>query len=234
MNGRYVSQPPPPPGVRAQTNGLFSISPQDNNNLQQLQRPSDRPGNFPNLADFASPIAAATSPPVRNAVVANTSANHNRTLSSSSQPNTGVLAYRSHREDPLQVGQIVHIRDYAESRINNRLVYILRPNDGSFTCLSFCQHSIIPVEHHVRVLTASIRPERTSVRVVRLNLSWNGTSHEPLATTFLNLREIWNVESADDIKFARLGSVTTHCRDNIAVWAADIFARSLRRASRSS
>lgn len=148
------------------------------------------------------------------------------------------VEYETHADCNLYLRDIVHIREeeQQDSRINNRVMLVLRKNDDSFTCLQFCRHPepTFTGKHHSRVTTSQVQtgpPARSSseaLPAVQITLEWNDTVYEPQQNTFLNLRETWNVETAGLITFAKLGYVNVDYWEDVRIRAAQIFAKSLK------
>jgi len=173
---------------------------------------SSRPGKFTKLSEFARPENQEPSN-----LNTNQSVNHNPiTL------------------DRISVSHIIHIEDRdPNSRIHDRIMLVIRTNPpSSVTCLSFCRHErVIDDEHcldHAKLTTetdsqskiASTSSSSTTLDAesdyfkLCVSLEYGGCKRRPMENAYINLKELWNIEYAEDVKFAILGkAVPSHWPD---------------------
>lgn len=229
-NHRYVPQPnamrPGPPPA----NGAIATS-APNTSDQHTTRSGKQSGKFLTLTDFAIP----------QQLLHGQTGNNTSTRSAARQQSQGSksVEYETHADRNLYLRDIVHIREeeQQDSRINNRVMLVLRKTDDSFTCLQFCRHpeATFTGKYHSPVTTsqvqagASARTSSEALPAVQITLlDWNDTAHEPQQHIFLDLRGTWNVETAGRITFAKLGYINVDCWEDVRIRAAQIFAKSLK------
>jgi len=107
---------------------------------------------------------------------------------------------------------------------------VIRTNPpSSVTCLSFCRHErVIDDEHcldHAKLATetdsqneitskssSSTTPDAESYYFkLYVSLEYGGCKRRPMENAYINLKELWNIEHAEVVKFAMLGkAVPSH------------------------
>lgn len=133
--------------------------------------------------------------------------------------------------DRISVSHIIHIEDSdPTSRIHDRIMLVIRTNPpSSVTCLSFCRHErVIDDEHcldHAKLATetdsqneitskssSSTTPDAESYYFkLYVSLEYGGCKRRPMENAYINLKELWNIEHAEVVKFAILGkAVPSH------------------------
>lgn len=142
---------------------------------------------------------------------------------------------------------IVHIKDKdPTSRIHDRIMLIIRDTSStSLTCLSFCKHSatLIHNKHcidHAKLISepgtnTGAPPQSPLISYgdpsdyfeLHVSLGWSGCKLNPVDDAYLNLMEIWNIESNQDVKFAVLGQATCQYWPAARSKIIDVFASSV-------
>lgn len=193
---------------------------------------SSRPGKFASLSEFAIP---------------------------ENQGPLGSTPNQSVHHDPIilnriYVPHIIHIEDSDKnSRIHDRIMLVIRTNSpsSSMTCLSFCKHeNVIDEEHcldHAQVTTQTERQistelasSYTTIEYFKLciSLEFDGYIQKPAKGVYINLKELWNIESTEAVKFAILGKVDPDHWPDACQKIIDVFSSSVgdldRRRSRNS
>ena len=123
--------------------------------------------------------------------------------------------------DSIQIDHphIIHIEDInTNSRIHNRIMLVTRTNRLSLTCLNFCAHheNVVASKHcqdHAKLTTEAPLPGESGTGPdgyikLRVSLEFNGFKQQPAKGVYLNLEEVWNVETSGGVKFAILGQAT--------------------------
>jgi hypothetical protein len=123
---------------------------------------------------------------------------------------------------------------------------VIRTNPpSSVTCLSFCRHDdVIDDEHsldHAKLITETDSPSEIASTSsssttpdaewgyfkLRVSLEYGGCKRRPMENAYINLKEMWNIESAEDVKFAILGkAVPSHwpaaCQKIVDVFSSTV------------
>lgn len=120
------------------------------------------------------------------------------------------LTYKIASTADLKPGWIIYIRD-PQSRLDERVMLVLRKSSASFTCLTFCLHWP-PASHldHWQVYASSVTEPRTeNQRWARMRVVLQPYGPEPQLAPqeniTINISDLWNVES--EVNVAVLGFV---------------------------
>lgn len=141
----------------------------------------------------------------------------------------------------LKPGKIIYVSDDptsdVQSRLDRRVMLILRNRPTSVTCLSFCQHFPEPADptDHWRVCTRGITEESsengsmTSLEVVlRPYGPTNTPVFSPLPNTTINVQDTWNVETG--VRVVMLGYVEPASMRALVKEVKKLFSQSLDEA----
>ncbi|ETN45054.1 uncharacterized protein HMPREF1541_09930 [Cyphellophora europaea CBS 101466] len=150
--------------------------------------------------------------------------------------------YKATNAQRLFVRQIIHIRDVnVNSRIHDRIMLIIRLDGNSFTCLTFCRHDAeAVVDTYLCVDHAALTANENEIISSSSNgpwfnicvqLSWGGRQAKPRASSLINLRELWHIESSEGITFGILGKVHKKSWNSATDRMIEIFSKSLKQHS---
>jgi hypothetical protein len=186
------------------TTTTVEISDQQMDIGERRDSDSRRPGKFKNISDFADPKP-------KNDGTHATESNQPQPQNQQKQ-----LEYHPISSRSLSVRHIIHIQDVnPTSRIHDRIMLVIRRNSGtSFTCLTFCTHGddVVHEEHcfdHAKLSTEANSQSSAEgldgyFRLC-ISLSWEGQEREPNENAYINLQELWQIESVEGVRFAILG-----------------------------
>lgn len=227
------------PGIFKRTNApsnpfptttTIEISDQQMDIGERRDSDSRRPGKFKKISDFADPK------PKKDGTHA--------TESNQPQHQQKQLEYHPISERSLSVRHIIHIQDVnSTSRIHDRIMLVIRRNSGtSFTCLTFCTHGddVVHEEHcfdHAKLSTGancqSSAEGLDGYFRLCISLSWEGQEREPKQSAYINLQELWHIESVEGVKFAILGQARVEYWPIARTKIIDIFRMTMMPADRS-
>jgi hypothetical protein len=128
-------------------------------------------------------------------------------------------------------GMIVHIRD-EKSRIDRRVMLVLRESKPSFMCLTFCSHALSPCEKdHWRVWSEGTPGEDARLTALEVVLQPHGQSSskvsiQPCIT--INTQELWNVENEVPVKL--LGEVAPNALRELSKEVKRLFSEKMDEA----
>ncbi|KAH7400073.1 hypothetical protein BKA64DRAFT_474115 [Cadophora sp. MPI-SDFR-AT-0126] len=192
---------------------------------------SSRPGKFTDLSQFASP----QNPEDPGAILHELE--HNPVASS------GIVS-----------PQIIHIKDEdPTSRIHDRIMLAIRnTSTTSLTCLSFCIHqgSIVHKTHcedHAKLISGWNATTETALPsslpsssspislgheseyfTLHVTLESAGCKLKPNENVYINLKELWNIETASGVEFAILGQATHRHWQAAQEKIIDVFSSTVR------
>ena len=138
-------------------------------------------------------------------------------------------------------GKIIYVSDDptsdVQSRLDRRIMVVLRNRPTSVTCLSFCQHHPEPADpaDHWHVCAKSSSPEAdenngmTTLQVVLRPYGPIATSEfSPQPNTTINVQDMWNVETG--VRVAMLGYVKPASMRELVKVVKELFLQSLDQA----
>lgn len=194
---------------------------------QRRNTMSSRPGKFTNLYKFARPEPS------------------NRPASGSEPVGAEQLVdYKCISSRGLAVRHIIHIKDIdTNSRIHDRIMLVVREESGSaFTCLTFCTHSEPEVIHethcqdHARLISHAEEQEAHHQENQYFNLciilGLGDRNWKPQKDAYINLRELWHIESSDGVEFGVLGKACAQSWPRALEQIIHVFASSMRAGPR--